>query len=156
MLEQTFLVDTINKIQRLSQWNDSAIIVTYDDSDGWYDHVMPPIISQSDDPKYDTLLGSKRGGFCGKQNSTEYKDRCGYGPRLPLIIISPYSKVNYVDHLITDQTSMIKFIEDNWNLGRIGEQSFDEKAGSLLNMLNFTKGYVAAKLFLDPIVGSTK
>jgi phospholipase C len=47
------------------------------------------------DPKYDTLLGSKGGVFCGKQNSTEYKDRCGYGPRLPLIIISPYSKVNY-------------------------------------------------------------
>jgi hypothetical protein len=53
------------------------------------------LLKIENDPKYDTLLGSKGGVFCGKQNSTEYKDRCGYGPRLPLIIISPYSKVNY-------------------------------------------------------------
>jgi len=42
-----------------------------------------------------------------------------------LLIISPYSRVNWVDHTITDQTSVIRFIEDNWRLGRIGDGSFD-------------------------------
>ena len=82
-----------------------------------------------------------------------YKDRCGYGPRLPILIVSPFSKVNYVDHQITDQTSILKFIEDNWNLGRIGDQSFDAKAGSILNMFNFTAGHSAGKLFLDRTEG---
>jgi hypothetical protein len=51
--------------------------------------------------------------------------RCGYGQRLPLLVISPYAKVDYVDHSLTDQTSILQFIEDNWNLGRIGSSSFD-------------------------------
>ena len=54
----------MNHIQKLPEWNDTAIIITYDDSDGWYDHVMPPIVSQSDDPKTDALLGSE--GLCGQ------------------------------------------------------------------------------------------
>ena len=58
-------------------------------------------------------------------------------------------KVNYVDHQLTDQTSILHFIEDNWNLGRIGDNSFDEKAGSILNMFNFTKTHYAEKLFLN-------
>lgn len=152
LLEQTFLVNTVNEIQRLSQWNDTAIIITYDDSDGWYDHVMPPIISQSDDPVYDGLMGSKN--LCGNHNLGEYSDRCGYGPRLPLLIISPFSKINYVDHQITDQTSILRFIEDNWNLGRIGNQSFDEKSGSILNMFNFTSGYHSKNLFLNSTDGT--
>ncbi len=60
-----------------------------------------------------------------------YQDRCGYGPRLPFLVISPYAKVNFVDHKMTDQTSIIRFIEDNWGLGRIA------KAGSLMNMFEF-------------------
>ena len=149
--EQVFIVETINRIQKLSEWNNTAVIIAYDDSDGWYDHVMPPIVSQSDDPLNDKLLGE---GLCGTPAVGDYKDRCGYGPRLPLLIVSPYSKVNYLDHQITDQTSILRFIEDNWSLGRIGDQSFDEKAGSILNMFNFTSGYYADKLFLDPLNGT--
>ena len=85
-----------------------------------------------------------------------YDDRCGYGSRLPLLVISPYAKVNFIDHQLTDQTSIIRFIEDNWNLGRIGNQSFDEKAGSLTNMFDFTANRsLADKLFLDPSTGTT-
>jgi phospholipase C len=62
--------------------------------------------------------------------------------------------VNYVDHQITDQSSILRFIEDNWKLGQIGDQSFDAKAGSLLNMFNFLSGYAADKLFLDPLNGT--
>jgi phospholipase C len=149
--EQRFIVEIVNHLQKLPEWNSTAVIIAYDDSDGWYDHVMPPIISQSNDPKTDALLGN---GLCGKPSPESYKDRCGHGPRLPFLIVSPFSKVNYVDHQINDQTSILKFIEDNWNLGRLGDQSFDSKAGSILNMFNFTTGHSAAKLFLDPSKGT--
>jgi phospholipase C len=151
--EQTYLVNTINRLQRIPQWNDTAVIITYDDSGGWYDHVMPPIVGASKDLQYDRLSGI---GQCGNTTSQgPYQDRCGYGPRLPILIISPWSKVNFVDHTLTDQTSIIRFIEDNWNLGRIGNNSYDSKAGSILNMFNFTNGHYANKLFLDPANGTT-
>ena len=151
--EQNFLVNTINNLQKLPQWNSTAVIIAYDDSDGWYDHVMPPIVSQSSDSKYDRLLGEA--GLCGHAASGAYQDRCGYGPRLPLLVISPYSKVNFVDHTITDQSSILRFIEDNWGLGRIGNQSFDAKAGSLLNMFDFSNGreQLASSVFLEPSTG---
>jgi phospholipase C len=125
------------KLQRLPEWSSTAIIITYDDSGGWYDHVMPPIISQSNDHANDALLGNA--GLCGHAvPNGAYQDRCGYGPRLPLLIISPYSKVNFIDHAIIDQSSILRFIEDNWHLGRIGNQSFDAKAGSIMNMFDFS------------------
>jgi hypothetical protein len=82
--------------------------------------------------------------------------RCGYGASLPMLAISPYAKVNFVDHSVTDQSSILRFIEDNWNLGHIGDQSFDAKAGSLLNMFNFTTSHYAKNLFLDPYTGLGK
>jgi phospholipase C len=149
--EQHFIVGAINQLQKLPEWNSTVVIVTYDDSDGWYDHVMPPIVSQSNDKNYDRLLGED--GLCGHAPPGAYQDRCGYGPRLPLLIVSPYAKVNYVDHGIIDQTSIIRFIEDNWGLGRIGNQSFDTKAGSIMNMFNLTTGHYAKQLILNPISG---
>jgi phospholipase C len=133
--EQPFLVNTINRLQKLPQWNSTAIIIAYDDTGGWYYHVMPPIVSQSNDPAYDALLG--REGLCGHTPSGTYQDRCSYGGRLPMLIISPWTKENYVDHQIMDQTSILPFIEDNWQLGSIEDQSFDEKATSILSMFNF-------------------
>ena len=147
--EQIFIVNTINHLQSLPTWNDTAIIITYDDSGGWYDHVMPPIISQSSDPKNDALLGAN---MCGHMQVGTYSDRCGYGPRQPLLVISTYAKTNFVDHTITDQTAILRFIEDNWGLGRIGNQSFDSKAGSLMHMFDFTV-QKAQKLLLDPSTG---
>lgn len=116
---------------------------------------MPPIVSQSNDPKHDRLVGMN--GFCGHASAGAYQDRCGYGPRLPILVISPYAKVNYVDHGITDQSSILRFIEDNWNLGRIGDQSFDAKAGSMLNMFEFRMtGPHAPLLFLNNLTGLQK
>jgi phospholipase C len=152
--EQHFLVNTINRLQQLPEWNSTAIIIAYDDSGGWYDHAMPPIISQSNDPINDALLGNER--LCGHAPVSAYQDRCGYGARLPLLVISPYAKLNYVDHSITDQTSILRFIEDNWQLGRIGNQSFDSQAGALLNMFNFTTSHNANKVFLNPSTGLGK
>jgi phospholipase C len=150
LAEQHYLVETINALQRLPQWNNMAIMITYDDSDGWYDHVMPPIVNQSSDPANDTLLGST--GLCGTAASGAYLDRCGYGTRLPFLVISPFAKQNFVDHSLTDLTSILRFIEDNWNLGRIGDQSFDAIAGSILNMFNFN-GQAAPAVFMDPQTG---
>jgi phospholipase C len=148
--EQRYLVDTINALQRLPEWSSMAILIAYDDSDGFYDHVMPPIVSQSNDPANDTLMGST--GLCGTPMSGAYLDRCGYGPRLPFLVISPFAKQNFVDSTLTDQTSILRFIEDNWSLGRLGDQSFDAMAGSILNMFDFN-GQPAPPLFLDPQTG---
>jgi len=150
LAEQAFLVQTINFLESLPQWSDMAILITYDDSDGWYDHVMPPIVNTSADPGNDALAGPT--GLCGTLASGAYNDRCGYGPRLPLMVISPFARQNFVDHTLSDQSSILRFIEDNWQLGRIGDQSFDALAGSLLNLFTFT-GSPAPPLFLDPATG---
>jgi phospholipase C len=68
-------------------------------------------------------------------------------------VISPYAKPNFVDHTITDQSSILRFIEDNWSLGRIGNQSFDALAGTLNNMFDFSRQHSADKLFLNPTTG---
>jgi phospholipase C len=150
--EQNYLVSTINHLQRLPEWNSTAVIFTWDDSDGWYDHVMPPIVSQSSDIRNDRLLGVQ--GLCGTAPADVAQDRCGYGPRIPMLVISPYAKTDFVDHTIVDQTSILRFIEDNWGLGRMGNQSFDIKAGPIDNMLDFTQSVQKAqKLFLDPSTG---
>jgi len=132
----------------LKEWGSTAIVIAYDDSDGWYDHVMGPLVMPSASPQ-DALTGT---GACGTPQAGAYLDRCGYGPRLPLLVISPFAKRNFVDHSVTDQSSILRFIEDNWNLGRIGNQSFDALAGTLDNMLNF-KGPDNDKLILDDQTG---
>src|SRR5271168_326779 len=150
LLEQEFLVNTINQLQQSPYWEDMAILITYDDSDGWYDHVMPPIVSQSNDAANDALLGPT--GLCGTPAPGAYLDRCGYGERLPFLVISPFAKHNYVDHSVNDLTSVLRFIEDNWSLARIGDQSFDAIAGSFLTMFNF-EDRRARRTILDPDSG---
>jgi phospholipase C len=148
--EQHFIVDTVNKLQQSKDWKSTAVVIAYDDSDGWYDHVMPPIVNSSHDPAGDALNNS---GLCGNGTPAGgYQDRCGYGPRLPLLVVSPYAKTNFVDHALTDQSSILKFIEDNWNTGRVGDSSFDALAGSLNGMLDFGQ-HGKNKLFLDPSTG---
>jgi len=146
--EQTFLVQTINALQQTPEWKDTAVIIAYDDSDGWYDHQMDPIINQSDVTD-DNLTGP---GACGTTPSGATPGRCGYGPRLPLLVISPYARHNYVDHQLTDQSSILRFIEDNWGLGRVGGDSSDVKAGTLDGFFDFN-GSKVRKLLLDPATG---
>jgi phospholipase C len=147
--EQQFVVQAINTIQASPFWNETAIIIAYDDSDGWYDHVMDPLVNQSQVAD-DSLTGV---GLCGSNAASTSQGRCGYGPRTPLLVISPFARQNYVDHQITDQSSILRFIEDNWNLGRIGNGSTDVKAGTLDGMFDFTSSARAPKLVLDPRSG---
>jgi phospholipase C len=151
--EQHFLVEAINRLQKLDEWKSTAVIIAWDDSDGWYDHVMGPILNQSNVPGVDALTGP---GSCGVAAKGAYQARCGYGPRLPLLAISPFARVNSVDHAVTDQTSILRFIEDNWKLGRIGDQSFDEWAGPLFGLFDFQCGERARRLFLDPETGEER
>jgi phospholipase C len=150
--EQHFIARSLNALEQSPEWSSTAVVIAYDDSDGWYDHAMSPITSPSAATS-DALNGA---GKCGNvpAGSTAYPDRCGYGPRQPLLVVSPWAKSNYVDHALTDQTSVLKFIEDNWQLGRIGDQSFDARAGSIGNMFDFNPdANRAPKVFLDPETG---
>ena len=148
--EQHFIVNTLNHLQQLPEWKNTAVVLAYDDSDGWYDHMMSPQVNGSNDPKNDALYGP---GDAAKPRLDSSLDRAGYGPRLPLLVISPYAKQNYIDHTTTDQTSILRFIEDNWKLGRVGNGSFDKVANSLNSMFDFSKGPKNKKLFLDPKTG---
>jgi phospholipase C len=147
--EQAFLVRTINELQKSPDWKSTAVVIAYDDSDGWYDHVSPPQVNGSADPANDTAA------MCGSAPvAGGYQDRCGYGPRTPLLVVSPYSKTNHVDHTLTDQTSVLKFVEDNWGLGRIGDSSFDARAGSLGGMLDFRGRPNTGPVLLDEKTGT--
>ncbi len=148
--EQHFIVRTINRLERLPTWRSTAVVIAWDDSDGWYDHVLGPIVNQSNDLTADALTGP---GRCGTAAAGSYQDRCGYGPRLPLLVVSPWARVNAVDNRLTDQTSILRFLEDNWNLGRIGNQSFDARAGSLDGMFNFGGRPHTQPLILNPVTG---
>jgi phospholipase C len=148
--EQHFLVNTINQIEASQYWDSTAIIITYDDSDGWYDSAVPStgLVNGSD--------SSIDGSACASTPDVlgGFPDRCGYGPRLPLLVISPYAPKNFVSANLTDTTSIIQFIEDNWLSGaRIGDGSFDAIAGSLyksggvldfVDPPNFTPTYLNA------------
>jgi phospholipase C len=158
--EQAFLVNTINFLETLPTWSSTAVIIMYDDSDGWYDHQMGPIVNTSTGTA-DGLTGP---GACGTaalalpglkpKKNPHALGRCGYGPRLPLLIVSPWARQNFVDHSVTDQTSIIHFIEDNWLGGqRLPTGSFDVLSGSLTQMFKFTKIRTDGVLFLNPSTG---
>ena len=151
--EQRFLVQVINALQKSPEWADSAVVILYDDSDGWYDHQMPPVVNASFSKAVDTLNGS---GVCDTSNGfqqgkpaiaamlngnfgTPVWGRCGYGTRMPLLVISPFARRNHVDHTLTDQSSVLRFIEDNWLDGQRIQPggSFDTIAGTLEHMFDF-------------------
>jgi phospholipase C len=171
--EQTFVTTVINFLQHRPEWKETAVVILYDDSDGWYDHVMPPIVNQSSSTSdvlttsVATVAGLTTATLsCGNgatalpgvdgAGNAHAQGRCGYGIRQPLLVISPYSRENFVDHTLTDQTSVLRFIEDNWLGGeRVGKGSYDNVANSIINMFDFNncRDGEDHKLFLDPATG---
>jgi phospholipase C len=157
--EQTFAVQIINFLQRRPEWKDTAVLIAYDDSDGWYDHQMSPIVNQSSGSR-DALTGP---GSCGDGASAlpgvdaanaHAQGRCGFGPRLPMLAISPWARVNFVDHSLTNQASIITFIEDNWLHGkRLGKGSFDGISNSITGMFDFQSAPRLGRLFLNESTG---
>jgi phospholipase C len=158
--EQTFLVNTLNFLQALPSWDSTAVVVLYDDSDGWYDHQMGPIVNTSTGPA-DALTGPNACGTAATSlpglnpANAHALGRCGYGARQPLLVVSPWARKNFVDHTVTDQSSIIRFIEDNWLGGqRIGQGSFEGIASSISQMFNFAKKRDDdGALFLNPSTG---
>jgi phospholipase C len=167
--EQTFVVDTINALEESKFWDSTAVIINWDDSDGWYDHQIAPIIIHSQASATsgmgqtgdaDALTGTD---MCGtSSNGLQAQGRCGYGPRIPYLVISPWARTNFVDHTLTDQSSTIAFIEKNWGLGATNPAtagdagSYDQYAGSIMNMFDFTQKKGAVKghvVYLDPTSG---
>ncbi|MBR7826098.1 alkaline phosphatase family protein [Actinospica sp. MGRD01-02] len=150
--EQAGIVNTINAIESSKYWSSTAIVIQYDDSDGWYDHAAPPNVNSSADPAVDALDGTGKCGSTARTPLAGEQDRCGYGPRLPELVISPYAKSNFVDHSVTDQTSSLAFIEQNWSTGTISG-SLAQYAGSLDSMFDFGKKS-ARRVLLSPTTGA--
>jgi phospholipase C len=151
----------VNFLEQQSDWKNTAVIVTYDDSDGWYDHRFATPTSSSFDSAADQLNGAGTCTAAGVAqplgvNGGAINGRCGPGTRIPFLVISPWAKVNFVDDTLITQASVVKFIEDNWlNSQRIGQGSFDATAGSIMNMFNFSGSTgTAPTLFLDPNQGT--
>ena len=150
--EQHFLVNTINQIEESKYWSSTAIVITWDDSDGWYDHAVPDIVNGSNDPAIDTAFCESVAVTVGTANG-----RCGYGQRLPMLVISPYTRSNYVSSNLTDTTSIVKFIEDNWLHSERIPSSYDAISGSLDapgGLLDFNGKPHFTPVILDPTTGA--
>jgi phospholipase C len=174
--EQQFVTGVVNELMRSPDWKNTVVVVNWDDSDGWYDHaysgVTNPSLSPADNLTNTSLTVSSTGtsGQCGgnPQGTEETpfplageQGRCGLGPRLPLMVISPYAKKNAVDHNLSDQSSMINFVEYNWGLpgipGSVDQALAAKDAGEgvpfdLAGMLEFA-GKPNGKLYLNPTTG---
>jgi acid phosphatase len=90
---QQHVADIVSAVQRSKDWQDTAIIITYDENGGRWDHVAPPS-----------------------------GDRWGPGTRVPAIIISPFAKRGFVDHTQYDTTSILRFIEKRWHLQALSDR----------------------------------
>jgi phospholipase C len=155
--EQQFVTKVVNFLMQQPDWKNTAVVVTYDDSDGWYDHqYMAPVRSSAN--VVDQLNGNS---VCGTGTQptgvtgAPVNGRCGPGTRIPFVVISPYAKANYVDHTFIDQASVVRFIEDNW-LGsqRLGGGSFDATSGDMRALFNFSGTANTAPLYLDGTLGT--
>lgn len=103
---ENWTVRQINAVMQGPQWESTAIFLTWDDFGGFYDHVPPPPV-----------------------------DPLGYGPRVPLIVISPYAKRHHVSHTIYEYSSLLKFAEERFGLEPLTER--DAMANSVLDTFNF-------------------
>jgi len=159
--EQEGTVQLINFLQQQPDWDSTMVVITYDDSDGWYDHLYAKPTWASYDPTADQVNGP---GQCGTGVATQVQPngvkgkpvngRCGPGTRIPFIVISPFAKQNYISAKRITQSSVVRFIEDNWLNGqRLGGGSLDATSGLITDMLDFTQT-PNNKLFLDPVAGT--
>ena len=125
-----YTVQLVNAIMNGPHWNESAILITWDDWGGYYDHVPPPAIACSNGQSFNL-------GF-----------------RVPTLVISPYAKQGYILRTPTDQASVPRLVEDLWHMPRMAARdphARDDSAGSLLEAFDFTQP-PRQKLVLTPRV----
>lgn len=101
-----YVTRLINAVMKSRYWQDSVIFLCWDDYGGFYDHVPPPEV-----------------------------DAYGYGPRVPMIVISPYAKQHYISHYTYDFTSVLKFIEARWHLQHLAPR--DDRANDMADCFDF-------------------
>ena len=153
--EQEFLVNTIN---RLMQHHRNGPIPP-----SWCFTTTPMAgTTMSWDPSsthrvhrtMESLFGP---GNCGSAPAGSFQGRCGYGPRQPLLVISPWARRNSVDHGLTDQASILRFIEDNWGLERLGDQIRRRHRRFALEDVRLQRGsptYAHLAVILNPLSGT--
>ena len=117
-----FVGKVVNAVMSSPNWPKTMLIWTYDEHGGYYDHVPPPAAIPPDDVAPALEPGDPPGGF----------DR--YGFRVPCAVVSPYAKKDYVSHEVYDHTSILKTVEEKWNLPALTRR--DANANSLFDMLD--------------------
>jgi phospholipase C len=122
----------INALMQSPSWKDSVFFLMYDENGGMYDHVPPPttgVPNPDGIPPQDLFTASQQG----------YADPPGdftrYGFRIPNIVISPFTKKNYVAHTVTDSTGVLKFIETRWGLPALNKR--DAVASDMTEFFDF-------------------
>jgi phospholipase C len=121
----------INALMKSPYWKDSIFILTWDEGGGFYDHVPPPPMPSPDGIAPSTSIDLLPGDVC----TTAGGPTCDFvytGYRVPLIVISPFSKKNYVSHTIADYTSILKLIE-----GRFGLAPLNQRDAAQIDMTEF-------------------
>ncbi|HEU4417187.1 MAG TPA: alkaline phosphatase family protein [Candidatus Angelobacter sp.] len=112
-----FVSTLINGLMNSPSWKDTVFILTWDEFGGFYDHVSPqPTVSPDGIAPRDLRPGDDCLNPDGTVNSSPTCNFAYTGYRLPLVVISPFSKKNYVSHAVTDYTAMLKLIEERFNL----------------------------------------
>jgi len=112
-----YAANIINSLMTSPSWNDSAMIFTYDEGGGFYDHVQqqPVPVPDPNADQYPTDLQS--GDACDGANQTSGVCSFGMtGSRVPLIVISPFAKKNYVSHVVRDSTAWLNLVEERFNI----------------------------------------
>jgi phospholipase C len=110
-----YAANVINKLMTSPSWSDSALIFTYDEGGGFYDHVQQQPVPVPDQYAYPTDL--RVNDACDGANQTS--GICSFGmtgSRVPLIVISPFAKKNYVSHVVRDTTAWLNLIEERFNI----------------------------------------
>jgi phospholipase C len=119
----------INGLMQSSSWKDSAFILTFDEPGGLYDHVSPqPAVSPDGIKPVDLLPGD----ICNKGTTGPTCDFTFTGYRVPLLLVSPYAKKNYVSHSVADSTAILKLIET-----RFGVPSLTKRDAAQIDMTEF-------------------
>ena len=127
---EALLADSINAIASSKYWPESAIIITYDETDGLYDHTQPQI--RTFDPVGNAL---------------------DQGPRIPAIVISPYSVAHAISHEATEHSSIIKFIDELFNLTPLADLP-DEANARALGETTYGQKYLGPADDKTPGVGN--
>jgi phospholipase C len=126
---QKFVADVTNALMQSPNWHDSAMFLTYDENGGFYDHVAPPSAPIPDNVPPNLQAGDTPGKF----------DR--YGFRVPVAVISPYSKPSYVSHVVDDHTSILRFLELRFGMPALTNR--DANADAMGDMFDFSKPHFA-------------